>query len=117
MCQSPLFIGADQPLRRDFGITHVPIGEMLVPVYARDVLTMPFFSLAEFVRADIAPRADLLVVPPLSGHFPVVLRDLVLGLLPDFRVYAMDWLNVRHIPVDRGSFGLDTNIASLLSGN
>jgi len=114
MFESPLFIDADQPARRDFGITHVAAVGVRAPVCARDAQVMPFFSLVEFARADIAPKADFLLVAPISGHFPVLLRDLVLGLLPDFRVYVMDWLNVRHVPVARGSFGLDTNIACVL---
>ena len=85
-----------------------------MPVYARDAVATPFCTLVEFARADIAPKADVLVVAPLSGHFAVLLRDLILGLLPDFRVYVTDWLNVRHVPVDRGFFGLDMNISTLL---
>jgi len=114
MSKSPLFIGANQPARRDFGITHVTAGDLRLPVYARDAVATPFCTLVELARADIAPKADVLVVAPLSGHFPVLLRDLILGLLPDFRVYVTDWLNVRHVPVDRGFFGLDMNISTLL---
>ena len=116
MPKSPLFIGAGapQPARRDFGITEAVAGKVRAPVYSRDAIATPFCTLMEFTRSGIAPKADFLVVAPLSGHFPVLLRDLVLGLLPDFRVYVTDWLNVRHIPVDQGPFGLATNIACVL---
>jgi len=32
-------------------------------------------------------------------------------LLPSYRVYITDWMNIRHVPAKHGSFGLDTNIA------
>ena len=116
MSKSRLFIGPGeaQPARRDFGITDVLAREVRAPVYSRDAVVTPFCTLLEFGRSGIAPKADFLVVAPLSGHFPVLLRDLVLGLLADFRVYVTDWHNVRHIPVDQGAFGLDTNIDCVL---
>jgi poly(3-hydroxybutyrate) depolymerase len=77
---------------------------------------MPFCALLEFARSDldrseIDARPDLFVVAPLSGHFAVLLRDLVVGLVPFFRVYVTDWINVRHIPLREGSLGLDGNIS------
>ncbi len=114
--KSPLFIGAgaSQPARRDFGITEAVAGKVRAPVYSRDAVVTPFCTLTEFAASGIAPKADFLVVAPLYGHFPILLRDLVLGLLPDFRVYVTDWLNVRHIPVDEGPFGLESNVACVL---
>ena len=57
---------------------------------------------------------DLLLVAPLSGHFPVLLRDLVIGLIPWFRVYVTDWINARHVGIHSGFFGLEDNIACVL---
>src|SRR5262249_45963372 len=54
-------------------------------------------------------------VAPLSGHFPILMRDLVAGLLPYFRVYVTDWVNVRHVPARYGPFGLERNISSILT--
>lgn len=115
MSDSPQFAGAYQPARRDFGIANVIADDGIVPVHTRDVVATPFCTLVEFARSDVAPRADLLVIAPLSGHFPFLLRDLVIGLLPFFRVYVTDWTNVRHVPAEHGSFGLDTNISGVLS--
>ncbi len=42
------------------------------------------------------------------------MRDLVLALLPSFRVYVTDWLNVRHVPADEGPFGLEDNISCVV---
>src|SRR5262249_1524070 len=54
-------------------------------------------------------------VAPLSGHFPILMRDLVAGLLPYFRVYVTDWVNIRHVPARYGPFGLQMNISSVLA--
>jgi len=109
-----LFAGGNQPARRDFGISHVTVENEPVLVCTREVAVTPFCSLLEFVAPDVSPQADLLVVAPLSGHFPVLLRDLVVGLLPVFRVYVTDWVNVRHVSAASGSFGFDANISCVV---
>ena len=109
-----LFAGGNQPARRDFGISAIVLEDTVVPICAVDSAATPFCSLIEFSRADIPTQPSLLIVAPLSGHFPVILRDLVLGLLPSFKVYVTDWLNVRHVPAEHGSFGLEDNISCVL---
>ena len=111
---APLFAGSDQPARRGFGIVDVFVECVRVPVVTRDVLATPFYALVEFARADINARRNLLVVSPLSGHFPILLRDLVIGLIPWFRVHVTDWINVRHVDIADGTFGLEQNIAGVL---
>ncbi len=111
MSQRPPFASADQPARRDFGISHIKLAQRHVPISGRDIALMPFCALVEFTRADVPPKANFLVVAPLSGHFPFLLRDLILGLLADYRVYVTDWVNVRHVPAGLGAFGLATNIS------
>ena len=56
----------------------------------------------------------VLVVAPLSGHFPLLLRDLVIGLLPAFRVFITDWVNARHVALEQGPFDLATNVAYII---
>lgn len=109
----PLFAGAEQPARRRFGISSVQCGDARVPVVERDIAAAPFWTLVEFRRQDLRTLPTLLVVPPLSGHFAILLRDLVLGLLPDFRVVVLDWTNVRHVPLAEGPFGFDDNILTI----
>ena len=53
-------------------------------------------------------------MPPLSGHFPVLLRDLVVGLLPTFQVFITDWVNARHVALDQGPFDLEKNISYII---
>ncbi len=111
---SPLFAGGNQPARRSFGICHAAMGGTNLPVRTRDIASAPFCTLVEFSAPDIAPEGDLLVVAPLSGHFPVLARDLVAGLLPYFRVYVTDWTNVRHVSERFGPLGLEGNISLVL---
>ena len=56
----------------------------------------------------------VLVVAPLSGHFPILLRDLVIGLLPAFQVFITDWVNARHVALEQGPFDLDRNISYVI---
>ncbi len=111
---TPLFAGGNQPARRPFGASHVPVQGEYLPVRTRDIAKAPFCTLAEFSVPDIAAEGDLLIVAPLSGHFPLLARDLIVGLLPYFRVYVTDWINVRHVPKEFGAPGLEGNISSVL---
>jgi len=114
--KSLLFAGGNQPARRDLGISSIAAQDSVVPVrvQAVDLIKTPFCTVVELTRADVEPQSNVLLVAPLSGHFPVLLRDLIIGLLPSCRVYVTDWINVRHVPAEHGSFGLDTNISYLL---
>ena len=114
MSESQLFAGSDQPARRSFDIVDVAIGGNRVPIKTRDVVRTPFCALTEFARSEATALRNVLVVPPLSGHFPILLRDLVIGLLPAFRVHVTDWINARHVAVEHGDFGLQANISCVL---
>jgi poly(3-hydroxybutyrate) depolymerase len=113
--EGPLYAGGNQPARRNFGITEVTAGDRRVPVQAREVAKSPFYRLVEFTAPDLLSKKDVLAVAPLSGHFPILMRDLVAGLLPYFRVYVTEWINVRHVPARYGPFGLERNISSVLT--
>lgn len=108
-----LYQGPDQPEYRSFGIDGVAIDGGRLQVKQVEISGTPFLKLREFQIEDQADRPAVLVVPPLSGHFPVLLRDMVLGFLLNFRVAILDWANVRHVPVGRGAFGFDDNIAAI----
>jgi poly(3-hydroxybutyrate) depolymerase len=56
----------------------------------------------------------VLVVAPLSGHFPILLRDLVIGLLPAFQVFITDWVNARHVALEQGPFDLERNVSYVI---
>jgi len=107
------YAGSDQPARRSFGIDAVMIRGARHPVAARDLGGTPFCVFRELKLREGGVDADAVVVAPLSGHFPFLLRDLVIGLLPTFRVLITDWVNARHVPVDHGGFSFDANIAAI----
>jgi poly(3-hydroxybutyrate) depolymerase len=89
----PPLAGADQPERRSLGVDTVRVGHAQVPVVTQDVAATPFATLLAFARDDGDLRPGILIVPPLSGHFGFLLRDLVAGLVVDFRVLLIDWTN------------------------
>ena len=108
-----LYAGADQPARLSLEIEAIRLQGRPVPIVTQDVLQMPFCAVVRLARVDVAHLPKVLVVAPLSAHFPILLRDLVLGLLPTFQVYVTDWVNARHVPLSRGSFDLEENISYL----
>jgi poly(3-hydroxybutyrate) depolymerase len=75
---------------------------------------MPFCAITRLARSDGTHLPKVLVVAPLSSHFPILLRDLVLGLLPSFQVFMTDWVNARHVPVEQGPFDLDENTSYIV---
>lgn len=107
----PLWRGADQPARRGFGIDAIPTASGRVPIIQNDLYRKPFAVLTHFQRQGIPPPPGrALIIPPLSGHFPFLFRDLVLALLPDLDVAVVEWINVRHVPAAAGRFTLDSDI-------
>jgi len=110
---APLHMGADQPALRPFSLTEVMAETGRTDVVTAVTQGSPFHRIVEFTRADRDPGRRILLVPPLSGHFAILLRDLVLGLLPDFRVAVLDWVNVRHVSTAEGGFGLAENVGAV----
>ena len=107
--------GAEQPLYQPFGIGSAPAAAGPGPVTESPLHVTPFYALRKFDLAGQpeAPRA--LLVPPLSGHLPVLLRDMALGLLASgLSVTVIDWANVRHVAIEHGSFGFDDNIGAIV---
>src|SRR4051794_39350778 len=66
--------------RRSFGIDAVRIGSETHPVSEGALITLPWAALTAFSHPGV-PHRQVLVVAPLSGGFPFLLRDLVVGLL------------------------------------
>lgn len=94
--------------RPPFGIRQVRVGNREVAIREEVVLKLPFGDLLHFAKADTqTPQPKMLVVAPLSGHFPTLLRGTIRTLLQDHDVYVTDWANARDVPLDRGSFGFD----------
>jgi poly(3-hydroxybutyrate) depolymerase len=99
--------------RCPFGIESVTVGNRTFAVAQRDRLALDFGVLTEFVRPGT--RRRVLVVAPLAGAYPVLFRDLVLGLLRHARVAITDWRDPAYVPVACGDFGLAENIDYVLA--
>jgi poly(3-hydroxybutyrate) depolymerase len=109
-----LYAGADQPARLSLEIDAIRDQGEALPVVSQDVLQMPFCAVTRIARLDGTHLPKVLIVAPLSSHFPILLRDLVLGLLPSFQVYITDWVNARHVRVEYGRFDLDENTSYII---
>src|SRR3954451_12226956 len=101
--------------RRSFGIDAVRIGSESHPVSEAELMTLPWAALTAFSHPG-APQRQILVVAPLSGGFPFLLRDLVVGLLRHaHRVAITDWPDARHVPLSHGRFGVGDSISHVAS--
>lgn len=109
-----LWAGSDQPALRALGIESLRIGAAQAPVGRRPRASTPFYILSELARMDRIPAKKVLVVPPISGHFTPMLRDVIVSLLADFRVFTLEWVNVRHVSTRHGTFGFDDNITAIM---
>ncbi|MCR5859179.1 polyhydroxyalkanoate depolymerase [Mesorhizobium sp. J428] len=100
--------------RPDFDITTVRVGNRDVPVTEEITLDLPFGKLLHFAKDIDTAQPRVLVVAPLSGHFPTLLRNTVETLLRDHDVYITDWANARDVPLSDGKFGVDDYIDYLI---
>jgi poly(3-hydroxybutyrate) depolymerase len=85
-----------------------------VGVSEQEVLEKPFCRLVHFQRS-LSPwrlRGDpkVLLVAPLAGHFPTLLRGTVQDLLPHYDVYVTEWEDARNVPRAAGRFDMDDYI-------
>lgn len=97
---------------RPFGLTSVLAEGRSFSVHEQVTGHLPFAQMRRFTRSGPAAQAGrVLVVAPLAGAFPYLMRDLVaglLGLVAD--VTVTDWPDARHVPVSCGPFGFDENV-------
>ncbi|MCW5744864.1 MAG: polyhydroxyalkanoate depolymerase [Alphaproteobacteria bacterium] len=82
----------------------------MLPVSARQRLSLPFATAVELTHDGVAAQPPLLVVPPLSAHLPILLRDLVAGLLNSAPVVVLHWREAGRVPLNVGRFGFDDNV-------
>ncbi len=103
----------------DWNIKSVTVGGEHVPVHVSTVWERPFCRLLHFERAfERAPRRPqprLLIVAPMSGHFPTLLRGTVEGFLSNHDVYVTEWVDARMVPLSAGSFDLDDYVDYIVS--
>ncbi|HEY7300787.1 MAG TPA: polyhydroxyalkanoate depolymerase [Xanthobacteraceae bacterium] len=105
--------------RPDWNIDSTVVGGERVPVHIATVWEKPFCRLLHFERVfEHAPRRvqpRMLIVAPMSGHFPTLLRGTVEGFLANHDVYLTEWVDARMVPLTAGIFDLDDYIDYLIS--
>jgi poly(3-hydroxybutyrate) depolymerase len=96
-----------------WGIDSVVVDGKAVAVRERTLISKPFCNLVHFER-DLSGmrRRDnkVLIVAPMAGHFPTLLRGTVRDMLPEHDVYVTEWQDARNVPLAAGSFDLDDYI-------
>lgn len=101
--------------RPSFGIASVTQNGSDVPVHEEIAVSTPFGALLHFRKETAPPEPRVLLVSPLAGHFPTLLRHTVETLLPDHDVYLTDWFSARNVPREAGYFGLDEYIEHVIA--
>lgn len=107
---------------RPFGISRVRTDAGAVEIRETVAATLPFGVLRTFTRADAGiangsgtesgwhTHRKILVVAPLAGGYPFLLRDLVVALLGIAdEVGITEWPNARFVPKSAGTFTLADN--------
>jgi polyhydroxyalkanoate depolymerase len=96
--------------RPDYEIDTVEIAGRLVPVGEEKVLQTPFATLLRFAKQTKQEQPRVLIVAPMAGHFPTLLRHTVKTMLVEHDVYLTDWKSARDVPLHDGRFGMDEYI-------
>jgi poly(3-hydroxybutyrate) depolymerase len=103
----------------EWEIDSTVVGGEQVAVHIVPVWERPFCRLLHFERAvehpPRRPQPKLLIVAPMSGHFPTLLRGTVQAFLPNHEVYVTEWVDARLVPLTEGRFDLDDYIDYVIS--
>lgn len=97
----------------EFGLPFTTIDGKQVAVHEEIIAKRPFGQLVNFKRACDRNDPKVLLVAPLSGHYATLLRGTIEGLLPHHNVFVTDWADARQVPLNKGSFDLDSYISYL----
>jgi poly(3-hydroxybutyrate) depolymerase len=103
----------------EWGIDAIVVGGERVPVRIHAMWERAFCRLLHFERIfDRPPRRPqpkVLLVAPMSGHYPTLLRGTVEAFLPNHDVYITEWVDARMVPLAEGRFDLDDYIDYIIS--
>src|SRR5215475_9267103 len=106
-------------VKPEWNIRSTVVGGEHVPVHISVLWERPFCRLLHFERTlehpPRRPQPRLLIVAPMSGHYPTLLRGTVEGFLPNHDVYITEWVDARMVPLAEGRFDLDDYIDYLIS--
>ena len=96
--------------RPQFAIDTIEIAGASIPVTEEKVFETPFATLLRFKKDIRAEQPRVLIVAPMAGHFPTLLRQTVKTMLAEHDVYITDWKSARDVPLNAGKFGIDEYI-------
>jgi polyhydroxyalkanoate depolymerase len=102
--------------RPPYEIGSVTVAGSAVPVPVTEEVTLasPFANLVHFRKSTSVRQPKVLIVAPMAGHFPTLLRQTAQTMLADHDVYITDWKSARDVPVTAGRFGTDEYIDYLI---
>jgi poly(3-hydroxybutyrate) depolymerase len=105
--------------RPEWRIDTALVGGERVAVQIATVWERPFCRLLHFQRSlthpPRRPQPKILIVAPMSGHYPTLLRGTVEAFLPNHDIYLTEWVDARMVPLADGGFDLDDYIDYLIS--
>ena len=101
--------------RPPYNIGAVEVAGREAPVIEEIALAMPFGDLVHFRKGGVAGQPRVLLVAPMAGHFPTLLRHTAQTLLADHDVYITDWKSGRDVALEHGRFGTDEYIDYLMA--
>jgi poly(3-hydroxybutyrate) depolymerase len=93
--------------RPNFNINETLVDNVLCNVYEDTLFELPFCHLLHFRKDCSKIMPKILLIPPLAGHHPTLIRNTVKSMLPKYDVYVPNWLNARDIPITKGYFDLN----------
>ena len=98
-----------------FNIAEVEVDGRIHAVSEEVVLEKPFGGLRHFKREGLPEDAPkLLIVAPMSGHYPTLLRGTVERMVENQEVWITDWADAKLVPLAAGRFDLDDYIDYLI---
>ena len=100
--------------RPDYGLVAMAADGGALPVQEEVALALPFGDLVHFRKASPTRQPRVLIVAPMAGHFPTLLRQTAQTMLADHDVYITDWKTARDVPLAAGRFGTDEYVDYLI---
>ncbi len=97
----------------EWGLSQTTHDGKVIPLTEETIYCTPFCDLLHFRRDASADLPKVLIVAPLSGHYPTLLRGTVEAMLPEHDVYITDWRDARMVPLSLGPWGLDDCIDTI----
>jgi poly(3-hydroxybutyrate) depolymerase len=102
----------------EWGIDSIDVDGDTVMIDEEPVYCTPFCDLLHFNRHSTAKRfsnnSKVLIIAPMSGHYPTLLRGTVKAMLPDHDVFMTDWRDARMVPASLGPWGLDDFVDTII---